>query len=593
MKDYPFYDLVPKDSKANVEWRYDIVMQCRTDMAARQDFFDMCSRDILFYVNTFCYTLNPRDAVTPLIPFITYEYQDEALIKIMKLFGKEDILIEKSRDMGATWMNLLPIEWHWHFRANLTFLLGSRKEEYVEKKGDEKALFSKIDLVHRYLPEWLMPAYDRRMLHLRNADNGSTIDGESTTGDFARGDRRTVILLDEFAAVERGDGYRVLKATRAVTQCRIFNSTYQGINNAFYETSQIVKNKLSFHWSKRPEFRSGLYKSTGGKLEILDHSYRFPSDYNFILDGKTRSPWYDTEEARCANSQEMAQEVDMKPLGGDYNFFDLQMIERLRAQCPRPPVMRGAIINNNRGGVECWEDNEKGMCSLWKALDLTTNRAPAGTYGIGIDVATGIGATNSTMSVANMVTGEKVAELRDPNTLPYKWAELAVAVATVFHDAKLCWEANGPGREFGLRIKELGYSNIYYRENIDTHIRSNFAGWWSDKETKRVLLAAYRQALADGSYINRSARALSECCDYLVGSSGEIEHMPSRNTEDPTGARDNHGDLVIADACSNWLMKNRVAVQSDEEEYPDTPNCLWSRIKGLLGHAQKASQYEW
>ena len=234
--DFPYYQLVPKDFGANLKFRHSILEEAKIDPKAQQEFYDMCSRDVLFYVNTFLYTIDPRNADQPIVPFLTYEYQDEAMSDIMEIFGKDDILFEKSRDMGATWINLIPIEWHWHFSpSRLTFLLVSRKSEYVYMKGDEKALFSKIDMMHEYLPSWLQPQADRKEMHYRNSLTGSTIDGEATTGDVGRGDRRTVIFMDEFAAVEVKDGHRANKSTRATTACRIFNSTYQGTNNAFYE----------------------------------------------------------------------------------------------------------------------------------------------------------------------------------------------------------------------------------------------------------------------------------------------------------------------------------------------------------------------
>ena len=75
----------------------------------------------------------------------------------------------------------------------------------------------------------------RTKLRLTNESNGSTIDGESTTGDVARGDRRTAIGLDEFAAFDVDAGYRALASTRDATNSRIFNSTPAGSGNAFYD----------------------------------------------------------------------------------------------------------------------------------------------------------------------------------------------------------------------------------------------------------------------------------------------------------------------------------------------------------------------
>ena len=132
-------------------------------------------------------------------------------------------MIEKSRDMGASWMCLMAFEWVWHFHSISSFLLVSRKEDLVDKTNDPRSLMWKIDYMHKNQPRWLLPSIGRSNFHIINHDTGSTIDGESTTGDVARGDRRTAILLDEFASVDQGA--RVLAATGDATDCRVMNST--------------------------------------------------------------------------------------------------------------------------------------------------------------------------------------------------------------------------------------------------------------------------------------------------------------------------------------------------------------------------------
>ncbi|MFI7879908.1 terminase, partial [Acinetobacter baumannii] len=70
----------------------------------------------------------------------------------------------------------------------------SRNEDYVDKKGDPKALFWKLDYMIKKDPEWLQPKINRTKLHIENMDNGSTIEGESTTQRAGRGGRFTLIL---------------------------------------------------------------------------------------------------------------------------------------------------------------------------------------------------------------------------------------------------------------------------------------------------------------------------------------------------------------------------------------------------------------
>src|SRR5690606_39061263 len=102
----------------------------------------------------------------------------------------------------------------------------------------------------------MQPNTTRNSAHLHNHDNGSTIDGESTNDNFATGDRRTAVLLDEFAKVQ--NDYPILSATRDVTRTRLFNSTPQGATGAYYDTRQKMKSTnperiIRMHWSEHPE----------------------------------------------------------------------------------------------------------------------------------------------------------------------------------------------------------------------------------------------------------------------------------------------------------------------------------------------------
>ena len=78
--------------------------------------------------------------------------------------------------------------------------------------------------------------------------------------------------------------------------------------------------------------------------------------------------------------------------------------------------------------------------------------------------------------------------------------------------------------------------------------QSDTPGWFSTKEGKLSLLGDYRKALASGEFINRSYQAIREAREYVFTATGSVEHARSINTVDPTGARENHGDRVIADA---------------------------------------------
>ena len=87
--------------------------------------------------------------------------------------------IQNGFENNASWMCITVYEWLSHFHKMCTFLMLSRKEELVDKKGDPKSLFWKIDFLHDRQPRWLRAPCERMKMHCANVDTGSTIDGES------------------------------------------------------------------------------------------------------------------------------------------------------------------------------------------------------------------------------------------------------------------------------------------------------------------------------------------------------------------------------------------------------------------------------
>lgn len=611
LRSYPWYDLVPKDLDANLALRIAVMREAAKDRQFAAAVKQMCAEDPLFYMNMFGWTYDPRDTRMPRKPFITYtEFQDEAIDEFLDAIDRGyDVAWPKSRTMGASWMGLFCIETCWHFRDDLSFLAVSRNQDYVDQSGNPKSLFWKLDFIHANQPRWLLPTGrwlgakdpDRVQLHLANADTGSVIDGESTTGDAGRGDRRTAMFIDEFAAFEVAAGFKVLSASRDTTNCRLFNSTPQGSANAFYDVvhkiSAVVRR---MHWSQHPLYKQGLYtseKNAHGTYspKLLDEftgvvecrrsewsrpkDVIFPEQYPFILDGKLRSPWYDSQCARCASPQEIAQELDIDFLGSSYQFFDPEFINKLIAEYCRPPLLKGRldfdpVTLEPRGFVP----DPKGPLELWFDLrgsgSLLTDRQFFGDkkFATGTDVSHGTGASNSDTAVVDLTTGRKVANWRDPNTMPDDCADISIALAKWFNNAFMIWDASGSaGKRFTDRLIKQKYTRIYYRTS-EHRMRpriSDQPGYYLNPEDRAVLLGEYRTKLAEREYINQSEPGMRECLEFIVQPGGKAEHSRSANSQDPTGAREAHGDEVIADAlASRALSLKRIEPVPVEKDPP-------------------------
>jgi len=224
--------VVPKHVDENIEWRGNLLKNAENDPILQRDLMAASNESLLFWINAFAWTTHQfdtdpetgerMDAERPHSPFITWEIQDDLCDAFEDhLHRSKDILVDKSRNMGASWLCVDFMHWLWLFDSdNAQLLEMSRTEDYVDKPGNMKALFQKHDYVNGWLPDWMMPPdvfsgqKNRTKMHMKNVINGNCIDGESTTIHAGSGDRRKVVLLDEFAKVEKGSLMR--SATRDV-----------------------------------------------------------------------------------------------------------------------------------------------------------------------------------------------------------------------------------------------------------------------------------------------------------------------------------------------------------------------------------------
>ncbi len=597
----PLSHHVPRDPRENLLWRRKTFERVSKDPGFALYIQEACHVDPVFFTNGFVWVEEPRPIVAESqgysqskLPFILYPYQEEALFDLLDAIENgHDLVIEKSRDMGASCLCLLSFFYCWLTWPKIrkgNFLLVSRDEKYVDELQNPKSLFTKVDFYLDNLPAFLRPqGYDRavhrRKLHLLNPETGSVIDGEATTKRVARGDRRTAILLDEFASVEKGDS--VLRATRDATSCRIFNSTPEGTNNAFYRIRQTGIKKLRLHWTAHPVKAKGLYTTSKiGTVKIIDKA-GYPPDYEPILDGKDRSPWYDGECDRCASQREIAQELDIDYLGSGHQFFSADKIREIIREHARPPVVQGELeCDWSTGEVLEFREDPNGNLKLWVPVKGNGKPLFSGGMVIGADVSAGTGASNSSASGYSRETREKVFELATPFLRPEAFGTQVVALCRWFknglHSPQLIWESNGPGRNFGSRVTtDLGWWNIYLRKN-DLSIRhrvTDIPGIPPTREVKHSLLSSYRAALEGGRIINYSKVALEETLEYIYVQGGGVEHASSRDKTDPSGAQSNHGDRAMADALANKLLGERKVRPIKQEPEVPVGSLAWRRSR--------------
>ena len=200
--------LIRTTPEDNLKDRIRLLNKCRINPEIRNHTFELCKRDNTFYTNAFAWTHDPR-IVPSNIPFILYPKQEELdnllddLLERSRHGEEVALFIDKPRAVGVTVTVMNWVTRHFLFDESFNALIGSRKEDYVDKTGDPKTLFYKIDYTLQRLPTWMKQGYhekfNRSAMSIRHPKNNNTIDGESSNTSFGRGDRRSVVVLDELA----------------------------------------------------------------------------------------------------------------------------------------------------------------------------------------------------------------------------------------------------------------------------------------------------------------------------------------------------------------------------------------------------------
>lgn len=248
------------------------------------------------FINDWGMTVDPRNAEIGKpteIPFLLFPKQQEAVEWVVGLWrGRQNGMLEKSRDMGASWIMVGIAVWMWLFYDGAVIGFGSRKEEYVDRAGDMKALFPKIRFFIDHLPrEFRPPGYDSTkhapFMQVTNPKTGATIVGEA--GDnIGRGARTSIYFVDEAAFLERP---KLVEASLSqTTNCRLDLSTPNGESNPFAEKKFAGRVPcLTLHWRDHPAKDEAWYQEQKRKIDDpviiaqeLDIDYQASSSNQFI-----------------------------------------------------------------------------------------------------------------------------------------------------------------------------------------------------------------------------------------------------------------------------------------------------------------------
>ena len=277
-------------------WRQAQVKKLRNNPKLAYGAFEFYRTHPVEFINHWCDTYDPRRSGTgqTKMPLLLFQLQ-QGLVEFLLacVTNAEPGLIEKSRDMGATWVACAFTVWLWLFWPGASIGWGSRKEILVDKLGDPDSIFEKMRILIGGLPEFFMPegfSVTEHMLFMRiiNPETGATITGES--GDnIGRGGRKLIYFKDESAHYERPE--RIEAALSDNTRVPVDISSVHGLGNVFHR-----RRESGADWNG---------KIQPGKTQVFVMDWRDHPDKN--------QSWYDARKQRAEDDglqHIFAQEVD-------------------------------------------------------------------------------------------------------------------------------------------------------------------------------------------------------------------------------------------------------------------------------------------
>jgi phage terminase large subunit len=231
---------------------------------------------------------NPRRGLPAMLPFILFPKQEELAHWLIERWrAGEPGLIEKSRDMGVSWLMMAMSCTLCLFVRELAIGWGSRKAELVDTIGDPDSLIEKGRIFVANIPSEFRGAWERKRhsSHMKIVfpETGSILTGEG--GDnIGRGGRQSLYLVDEAAHLERP--MLIEASLSATTDCRIDLSSVNGTANPFaVKANGGEVAKFTFHWRDDPRKDDAWYAKQVRELDPVTVAQEIDINYAASVEG--------------------------------------------------------------------------------------------------------------------------------------------------------------------------------------------------------------------------------------------------------------------------------------------------------------------
>lgn len=256
-----------EEYKTKLRARAEIIKQVEEDPLFRAKMIvDVWSVDPVRFIEDVLWLKIPsyNGAIKPMFLF---DYQKKIINELYDAErGNQDIelLIDKLREMGITWIVVTYMYWRWLFTHNWSGFVLSRTETEVDDGTDspDNSILGKVRFHIKHTPKWLLPAgfvskgkkgtSTDSTLRILNPQIGSSIIGSSTNSNAGRSRRYSFTFIDECFFIEQFEA--VWRALQSVSRIKIFvSSVKQGrVSENFKNLCEKSGHYISLSWKDHP-----------------------------------------------------------------------------------------------------------------------------------------------------------------------------------------------------------------------------------------------------------------------------------------------------------------------------------------------------
>lgn len=246
---------------------------------------DIYAVDPIRFIEDFILLKANKAQGSPPKPFFLFPYQKKIILKLLELDNgsqEAELLIDKPREMGITWLLCAYFEWRFLFTPNYSTFILSRSEAEVDDgtRTPDGSIFGKLRWMLDRLPKYVIPdSYQKKVirgtttdmnLKLINLTIGSLITGSSTNADAGRSRRYSTTWIDEVFSIERFS--EVYRSLQSVSKVKVFTSTVAPgkVFEDFKKAREAEGNYISLAWKDHPFKDQEWYDGIVMKADLMN-----------------------------------------------------------------------------------------------------------------------------------------------------------------------------------------------------------------------------------------------------------------------------------------------------------------------------------